>query len=143
MPIDHARAIAQAMGISAPPADEGPAPPPPGFSSQGSPGRMAALLLLGNTPEGVPSDALRKAIRTADPRVWDESRMQNVLVQLRATGLAAPERDEYGSVFWFSPPARRVAMLRGTWPPKHWVPRGPVKRERRNTAAADQAGAHA
>lgn len=62
------------------------------------------------------------------PRVWDETRMQNVLVQLRATGLAAPERDDYGSVFWFSPPARRVAELRGTWPPKYWVPRGPVRR---------------
>lgn len=127
MPIDHARAIAHAMGCTAA-ADAQPTAEPPGFSSTGSPGRMAALLLLGTRPEGVRSDDLRKAIRTADPRVWDESRMQLALTGLRGTGLAAPERDEYGTLFWFSPPARRVAMLRGTWPPRGWVPRGPVRR---------------
>lgn len=108
-----------------------------GFSSPASPGRMAALLLLGTRPEGVRSDELRKAIRTADPRVWDESRMQNVLVNLRATGLAVLERDEYGTLYWFSPPARQAGTLRGTWPPKHWVPRTTVRRTNGRNRATD------
>lgn len=86
------------------------------FSGCGSPARMAALLLLGQNPAGVRSDALRLAIRTADARVWDEGRMQNVLTAIRTAGLAAVERDEFGRPRWYSPGARQVARLRGTWP---------------------------
>lgn len=99
-----------------------------GFSAIGSPARMAALLLLGNHPAGVRSDDLRKAIRHADARVWDESRMQNVLTAIRNAGLAAVERDERGGMWWYSPGARHVARLRGTWPPAGLYSRHPAQR---------------
>lgn len=87
-----------------------------GFSGCGSPARMAALLLLGNNPAGVRSDDMRKAIRNADARVWDEGRMQTVLTAIRSAGLAAVERDDGGCMWWFSPGARETARLRGQWP---------------------------
>jgi hypothetical protein len=99
-----------------------------GFSGSGSPARMAALLLLGTHPAGVRSDDLRRAIRNADARVWDESRMQNVLTAIRTAGLAGVERDDKGSMWWYSPGAREVARLRGQWPPAGLPARQVVKR---------------
>ena len=105
-----------------------------GFSGCGSPGRLAALQLLGTAPLGVRSDALRHAIRAADPRVWDEGRMQNVLSALRTAGLVAVERDERGTFWWFSPGARHVALLRGTWPPPDMGARHPARRTHERVA---------
>lgn len=107
-----------------------------GFSGCGSPARLAALLLLGQHPVGVRSDDLRKAIRTADARVWDESRMQNVLTAIRTAGLAAVERDERGCLWWYSPGARQVAKLRGTWPPAGLGGRQPVQRAQQHVGAS-------
>lgn len=89
---------------------------PIGYLATGSPGRMAALVLLGKHPGGVSSVDIRAAIRHADPRVFDEGRMAAVLRNLREAGLAATERDEAG-LRWFSPGARRTAQVRGDWQP--------------------------
>ena len=86
-----------------------------GYLAAGSPGRMAALQLLAEYPAGVPSVDIRAAIRRADARVFDEQRQARVLRLLRKAGLAATERDAAG-LRWFSPGARHVAALRGTWP---------------------------
>lgn len=87
-----------------------------GYLATGSPGRMAALLLLGKCPEGVPSVDIRAAIRTADPRVYDDERMKRLLRHLRDAGLAATERDD-GGLRWYSPGARIAAQLRRGWQP--------------------------
>lgn len=87
-----------------------------GYLATGSPGRMAALMLMAKRPEGVSSVDIRDAIRTADPRVYDDHRMKCVLRLLREAGLAATERDE-GGLRWFSPAARQAARLRRGWQP--------------------------
>lgn len=85
-----------------------------GYLAIGSQARIAALLLLGNSPQGVTSVEIRSAIRTADPRVCDEDRMKRLLGRLRDAGLAATERDDTG-IRWYSPAARTVADVRGDW----------------------------
>lgn len=87
-----------------------------GYLATGSPGRMAALLLMARRPEGVSSVDIRDAIRAADPRVFDEDRLKRVLRLLREAGLAATERDDAG-LRWYSPAARQAAKVRRGWQP--------------------------